>query len=179
MQVVIGESVLQLVQGDITGEDTDAIVNAANGRLLPGGGVCGAIHRAAGPELAQACAKIGSCPTGQVKVTDGFNLKARYVFHTVGPVYRGCGEDAVLLASCYRECLKKAVEMGLKSISFPAISTGIFGYPVKEAARVALKTITGFLGEQKPRITVRVVLYSSPDYEIHKEVLTSIRNKKE
>ena len=137
----IGNSVLEIVQGDITEQDTDAIVNAANSRLAPGGGVCGAIHRAAGPKLAKACARIGGCPIGGVRVTEGFNLKAKYVFHAVGPVYQGVPEDAELLASCYRESLKKAVEMGLTSISFPAISTGIFGYPIREAAEVALNSI--------------------------------------
>lgn len=175
MQWEIGNSVLELGRGDITQQDVDAIVNAANGRLTPGGGVCGAIHRAAGPDLAKACAKIGGCSTGEVRVTAGFNLKARYVFHAVGPVYRGRPEDARLLASCYREALIKAVEMSLRSIAFPAISTGIYGYPVREAAEVALNTIVAYLKENQPGILVRMVLFNSVDYNAHVEVLQELQ----
>jgi len=175
----IGNNVLEIVQGDITEQDTDAIVNAANSRLAPGGGVCGAIHRAAGPKLAMACAQIGGCPTGEVRVTEGFNLKAKYVFHAVGPVYRGAPEDAELLASCYRESLKKAVEMGLASISFPAISTGIFGYPIREAAEVALNSIAEFLRTCSAGLKVRMVLFSKPDFEVHREVLHHLMSGRE
>ncbi len=170
----IGNNLLEIVQGDITEQDTDVIVNAANAQLAPGGGVCGAIHRAAGPELAKACAKLGGCPTGELRVTPGFNLKAKYVFHAVGPVYRGLPEDARLLASCYKESLQKLVDMGLTSISFPAISTGIFGYPMREAAQVALKTVADFLKGCSAGITVRMVLFSKPDYEVHREVLEEL-----
>jgi len=173
----IGNNRLEIVQGDITEQDTDVIVNAANSRLAPGGGVCGAIHRAAGPELAEACAKIGGCPTGEVRVTPGFNLKAKYVFHAVGPVYKGLPEDAELLASCYRESLKKLVELGLTTISFPAISTGIYGYPVREAAQVALSAIADFLQNCSAGLTARMVLFSRPDYEIHREVLMQLMEK--
>ncbi len=121
---------IEIVEGDITRLDVDAIVNAANQMLAPGGGVCGAIHRAAGPELAEACARLGGCETGEAKITPGFRLPARYVIHTVGPVWGGgeSGEE-VLLAACYRNSLALAAEHGLSTIAFPAISTGIFGFP--------------------------------------------------
>ncbi|MGI6488546.1 MAG: macro domain-containing protein [Syntrophomonadaceae bacterium] len=176
MRWEVGNGVVELVTGDITQEQTDAIVNAANGRLLPGGGVCGAIHRAAGPELARDCARIGGCPTGEVRVTPGFNLQAKYVFHAVGPVYHGNPGDEIMLASCYREALREAERMGLKSISFPAISTGIFGYPIKEAARVALRTIIEFLRQSQAGLGVRMVLFSSPDYEVHARVLRDLQH---
>jgi O-acetyl-ADP-ribose deacetylase (regulator of RNase III) len=130
---------------DITTLDTDAIVNAANESLAPGGGVCGAIHRAAGPELARACAAIGPCPTGEARITPGFRLPAGYVIHAVGPVWRGGGEgEAELLASAYRSALRLAEEHGLRSIAFPAISTGIYGYPLDSATEVALRAVRGF-----------------------------------
>jgi O-acetyl-ADP-ribose deacetylase (regulator of RNase III) len=130
---------------DITTLDTDAIVNAANEALAPGGGVCGAIHRAAGPELARACAAIGHCPTGEARITPGFRLLAGYVIHAVGPVWRGGGEgEADLLASAYRSALRLAEEHGLRSIAFPAISTGIYGYPLDSATEVALGAVRGF-----------------------------------
>lgn len=175
MRRKIGNSVLELVEGDITREEVDAIVNAANDRLLPGGGVCGAIHRAAGPGLARACAEIGYCPTGQVRVTKGFNLKAEYVFHAVGPIYRERPEDAGLLTSCYREALRLAREMKLRSISFPAISTGIYGYPVREAAKIAIETIVAFLRENSPEMLVRMVLFTPADYDIHCKVLQEVQ----
>jgi O-acetyl-ADP-ribose deacetylase (regulator of RNase III) len=127
---------------DITTLDVDAIVNAANESLAPGGGVCGAIHRAAGPELARACAAVGACPTGEARITPGFNLPARYVIHAVGPVWGGghAGE-AALLASAYRSAMALAAQHGLASVAFPAISTGIFGYPLQEATRVAVTTV--------------------------------------
>lgn len=127
---------------DITTLATDAIVNAANELLAPGGGVCGAIHRAAGPELARACARIGRCPTGEARLTPGFRLPARYVVHAVGPVWRGGGEgEAALLASAYRSALRLARDHGLRSIAFPAISTGIYGYPLDQATGVAVSTV--------------------------------------
>jgi O-acetyl-ADP-ribose deacetylase (regulator of RNase III) len=133
---------------DITTLDVDAIVNAANSSLMPGGGVCGAIHRAAGPELAQACAQLGGCPTGAARITPGFRLSARFVIHAVGPVWSGGGAgEAALLASAYRASLTLAKAHSLRSIAFPAISTGIFGYPLDAATAVAVKTVRAELAE--------------------------------
>ncbi|MDH3792303.1 MAG: O-acetyl-ADP-ribose deacetylase, partial [Rhodospirillales bacterium] len=130
----------------ITTLEVDAIVNAANTELAPGGGVCGAIHRAAGPELAEECAKIGGCPTGEARITGGYRLPAKHVIHTVGPVWHGGGqgEDA-LLAACYRNSLDLAQDHGLASIAFPAISTGVFGYPLERATGIAVETVRGWL----------------------------------
>src|SRR5690349_18466118 len=131
-----------IVKGDITKLDVDAIVNAANSSLLGGGGVDGAIHRAAGPELAEYCRTLGGCKTGQAKITPGFKLKARWIIHTVGPVWQdGAHNEANLLASCYRSSLKLAIDRSLTSIAFPAISTGAFGYPLEEACKIALASV--------------------------------------
>ncbi len=140
---------IEIYAGDITQLDVDAIVNAANEALVPGGGVCGAIHRAAGPELAEACARIGRCPTGGARITPGFALKARHVIHAVGPVWQGGTEDeADLLASAYRCSLDLAKRHGLASIAFPAISTGVYGYPAGPAAEIAVGTLCGWLATE-------------------------------
>lgn len=137
---------IEIHAGDITKLDVGAIVNAANDRLAPGGGVCGAIHRAAGPGLARECAEIGYCPTGEARITGGYDLAAAHVIHAVGPVWHGGRQgEAELLAGCYRTCLALAKEAGLNSIAFPAISTGIYGYPLADATRVAVETTRGWL----------------------------------
>ncbi|MCY3578549.1 MAG: O-acetyl-ADP-ribose deacetylase [bacterium] len=133
---------LELVLGDITAEDVDAIVNAANHTLLGGGGVDGAIHRAAGPELVEYCRTLGGCETGEATITPGFNLTARWVIHTVGPVWHGGGHgEPELLASCYRESLARADEVEAETVAFPAISTGVFGYPIEAATAIAIETV--------------------------------------
>jgi len=132
---------LEIVEGDITDIAIDVIVNAANERLMPGAGVCGAIHHAAGPRLAEVCAAIGHCPPGEARITPGFDLPARHVIHTVGPVWHGGTRgEPILLAACYRNSLVLAREAGCRGIAFPAIATGIFGYPPEAAARVAVTT---------------------------------------
>lgn len=146
---------------DITTLGTDAIVNAANRQLAPGGGVCGAIHRAAGPELARACAALGGCPTGEARITPGFALPARYVIHAVGPVWQGGGSgEAELLASAYRSALVLAREHGCRSVAFPAISTGIYGYPLEEATEIAVRTVRDFAAEAAPLELVHFACFS-------------------
>lgn len=133
---------IEVIRADITELDLDAIVNAANSSLLGGGGVDGAIHAAAGPELLRECSALGGCPTGEARITAGYDLRARFVIHTVGPVWHeGRDNEAELLASCYRNCMRLANENGLQTIAFPAISTGIFGYPVDQAALIAVSEI--------------------------------------
>ncbi|WP_340116433.1 O-acetyl-ADP-ribose deacetylase [Pelagibius sp. 7325] len=140
------DSRIEIFPGDITKLDVDAIVNAANAQLRPGGGVCGAIHRAAGKNLREACAKIGGCDTGQSVHTDGYDLKAKYVIHTVGPVWHGGDRnEEALLASCYRTALKIAKQIGARSLAFPAISTGIYGFPLDRATGIAVATVRDFL----------------------------------
>jgi len=173
MQVKVGNAIIELVLGDITQQETDAVVNAANQRLSPGGGVSGAIHRAAGPKLWEECKKLGGCETGEAKITSGYNLVARYVIHTVGPVYSGSPRDQELLAYCYENSLKLALSHNIGSISFPALSTGVFGYPMDEAATVALKTVTDFLKGSK-EIKVRFVLRDEDALKIHEERLKSL-----
>ncbi len=134
---------IEIIHADITALQIDAIVNAANNSLLGGGGVDGAIHAAAGPQLLQACREIGPCPTGDVRVTPGFNLPARWIVHAVGPIWQGGNRgEADLLASCYRSALQLAAESGWRSLAFPCISTGVYGYPKKEAARIALRELS-------------------------------------
>ena len=175
MEVKIGASTLELVEGDITRQDTEAIVNAANAALRPGGGVDGAIHRAGGPAIEAECRRLGSCPTGEARVTTGGNLKARYVIHTVGPVYQDGGhQEPELLASCYRESLKLASAQGIKSLAFPSISTGVYGYPIEDAARIALKTVTGYLAHHPEIERVRLVLFGRAAYEVYAQALQEI-----
>jgi len=160
---------VEFVQGDITAMDVDAIVNAANKSLLGGGGVDGAIHRAAGPELLRECRTLGGCETGDAKITRGYGLKARHVIHTVGPIYRGgiSGEPG-LLESCYRKCFEVANENRLKSIAFPSISTGAYGYPIGEASRIALSTALTQI-QRFPEIErVVFVLFSKGDLEVYR-----------
>jgi O-acetyl-ADP-ribose deacetylase (regulator of RNase III) len=167
MDVQIEKCVLSLIQGDITLEETDAIVNAANSRLAGGAGVDGAIHDAGGPSIMMECRKIGGCPAGQAVITTGGNLKARYVIHTVGPVYQGGTRgEAALLKSAYLESLKLASARGLKSLAFPAISTGVYAYPVHEAARIALKTAMDYLKEHSDIERVRFVLFGQAMFDI-------------
>ena len=161
MQVVIGNTRLELAEGDITEQETDAIVNAARPDLLGGSGVDDAIHHSGGIQILDECIRIGGCPVGEAVITTGGNLKARYVIHTVGPVYEeGDDYEAELLACCYENSLRVAVEHDVRSIAFPSISTGAFLYPVEEAAPVALQAIVDFLkNEEHDLELVRIVLY--------------------
>ena len=164
---------IELVQGDITRQTTDAIVNAANTTLLGGGGVDGAIHRAGGPDILAACRELGGCATGDAKLTPGGRLAARFVIHTVGPVYRdGRHREPDLLASAYRRSLEVAVGAGLRSVAFPSISTGAYGYPIAEAAPIALRTVRLF-GREHPGTLdlIRFVLFSAPDLAVYQETL--------
>ncbi len=165
----INNSRLEVVKGDITKQETDAVVNAANKRLAPGGGVAGAIHKAAGPELYEECKELGGCETGDAKITGGYELPADHVIHTVGPVYSGSDKDEMDLRSSYRRSLEVALENDIESISFPSISTGAFGYPTDEAAEIALDEIKSFLEDNEGIDLVRMVLYSEEDYEIYLE----------
>jgi len=158
--------------GDITAATTDAIVNAANGTLLGGGGVDGAIHRAAGPGLLAECRTLGGCATGDAKLTGGYDLPARHVIHTVGPVWRGGREgEADRLASCYRTSLQIAEANGLKSIAFPAISTGIYGYPATAAAAIAVATVKAFCETRNCIDLVRFVCFDQATFDIYRELL--------
>ncbi len=175
MGVQIGTSRMALAQGDITREGTEAIVNAANTSLLGGGGVDGAIHRAGGPQILEECRAIGGCPTGEARITSGGRLKARYVIHAVGPVYRdGRRGEAALLEGAYRKSLELASAHGIRSISFPAISTGAYAYPMDEAARIALTTARDYLRERPEIALVRFVLFGAPAYDAFARVLREL-----
>ena len=175
MQIKVNNATLELVQGDITQQDIDAIVNAANPSLLGGGGVDGAIHRGAGPQLLEECRTLGGCETGDAKITKGYNLKAKHVIHTVGPVYRRDGKQAPeLLASAYRRSLEVASENGLKSVAFPSISTGAYGYPLNEAAPIALKTVAEFFKVHPEIELVRFVLFDGKTLAAYEEALKKI-----
>lgn len=168
LQVQSGTSTLVLLQGDITQQDTDAIVNAANSSLLGGGGVDGAIHRAAGPELLAECRTLGGCPTGEARITKGYNLTARHVIHTVGPVWHGGKQnEEELLRSAYRSSLELAVENKIESIAFPSISTGAYGFPIEKASRIAFGTVKEFVQKHDQPREVRFVVFSQSDYGVY------------
>ena len=163
MARTVNNTRIEAVQGDITREKVDAVVNAANKSLLGGGGVDGAIHRAGGPAILAECRKLGGCDTGDAKITTAGNMPAKHVIHTVGPVYRdGKHGEPDLLAGCFRRSLEVAVENGLTSVAFPAISCGVYGYPIPEAARIAVKTVADFAESHDGPELVRFVLFS-PD----------------
>jgi O-acetyl-ADP-ribose deacetylase (regulator of RNase III) len=168
---------IEIQQGDITGFGVDAIVNAANSSLLGGGGVDGAIHRAAGPELLAECRAIGGCPTGEARITKGYHLPAKHVIHTVGPVYSKKSKEQAqeLLSRCYRNSLQLAIENNLATIAFPAISCGVYGYPIKSACKVAIDTTCNVLTENSPLQIVTFVLFSPADRQVYDDYLASIR----
>jgi len=165
---------IEAVRGDITTQDVDAIVNAANESLLGGGGVDGAIHRAAGPDLLEECGGLGGCPTGQSKITKSYRLPARFVIHTVGPVWHGGGRgEPALLASCYRSSLLLAVDHGCRSVAFPAISCGVYGYPLEEAAQVSVAAVREFISANPPLELIRWVLFDAAADSVWRTVLGS------
>ena len=179
MMAKINQTSLALVRGDITSERVDAIANAANEGLMGGGGVDGAIHRAGGPAIAVECsairAKQGGCPTGQAVITTGGNLPAQHVIHTVGPIWRGgTAGEAELLASCYRESLRLAVEHSIKTIAFPSISTGVYGYPVTQAAVIALNAVKQFLETHDGLDEVRFVLFDDATSGAYENALATM-----
>jgi O-acetyl-ADP-ribose deacetylase len=166
------DKIVDLIKGDITTVDADAIVNAANTSLLGGGGVDGAIHKAAGPELLNECRSLGGCKTGKAKMTRGYRLRARYIIHTVGPVwFGGLKNEARLLASCYQSCLSLANENRIRSIAFPGISTGVYGFPKEKAAEIAVNETREFLKNARYPEKVIFVAFSDSDYEIYRKLL--------
>ena len=175
MKTTIHQSTLEVVQGDITQQEIEAIGNAANAALAGGGGVDGAIHRAGGPAImAELKAKYKGCPTGSAVITGGGNLKARYVIHAVGPRYSGSPKDAELLSGAYRKSLELCTQNKISSIAFPSISTGIYGYPVEEASQVAIKTVKGYLKDHPEIKLVRFVLFDSNTYRVYEQTLKKL-----
>ena len=163
---------LSVIQGDITKQNVDAIVNAANPTLLGGGGVDGAIHRAAGTELYEACKKLNGCNTGEAKITPGFHLPAKFIIHTVGPVWQGGDKNEdELLALCYKNSLQLAVENEIKTIAFPAISTGVYSFPVKRAAEIAVKEVKEFLKDNDKIDKVYFVCFDEKNFQTYFEIL--------
>ncbi|MBI4115336.1 MAG: O-acetyl-ADP-ribose deacetylase [Candidatus Omnitrophica bacterium] len=167
---------IELVQGDITKQKVDAIVNAANTTLLGGGGVDGAIHRAAGLELLEECRKLGGCPTGEAKVTKGYKLPAKFVIHTVGPVWHGgTKREDDLLRSCYRNSLRLAEEYGMRTVAFPSISTGAYRFPIERASSIAVETVRECLETFKNIEKVVFVCFSEADYQIYRKIIDSLK----
>ena len=171
----MSEAKMEIVQGDITRMKVDAIVNAANSSLLGGGGVDGAIHRAAGPQLLEECRGLGGCPTGEARITRGYDLPAKHVIHTVGPVWHGGdrGEEE-LLANCYRNSLRLAAENGIETIAFPSISTGVYRFPIDQACRIALREVQAFLAKKSPLRKVLFVCFSESDARIYRQALQEL-----
>ena len=166
---------IELVKGDITQMEVDAIVNAANKSLLGGGGVDGAIHRAAGPDLLDECRTLNGCETGEAKITRSYNLPAKYIIHTVGPVWHGgMNDEPQLLANCYKNSLKIALDKKLKTVAFPNISTGVYRFPKEMAASIAIRTVNNFLNEHKRIESVFFVCYDEENYNLYKEKLIQL-----
>ena len=175
MKVTVQKSTLEVVQGDITQQETEAIGNAANSRLAGGGGVDGAIHRAGGQAImAELRAKYKGCPTGSAVITGGGNLKAKYVIHAVGPRYSGLAKDAELLSGAYQKSLELCTQNKISSIAFPSISTGVYGYPVEEASQIAIKTVKDYLKDHPEIKLVRFVLFDSNTYRVYEETLKKL-----
>ena len=186
MEFLVGTATLELIKGDITEVEADAIVNAANSSLLGGGGVDGAIHRKGGPKILEECKRIRSTewpdglPTGKAVITTGGNLKAKFVIHTVGPVWLGGFHvESELLKQAYRNSLKLAIARGLKSVAFPSISTGAYGYPIEEASRVATKTVVDFLDNEDKLVRVTFVLFSEADFQVYVGAVKAILSNSE
>ncbi|MBI4697338.1 MAG: O-acetyl-ADP-ribose deacetylase [Nitrospirae bacterium] len=179
MEIKINKSILSLVEGDITKQNTEAIVNAANKTLRGGGGVDGAIHKAGGPAILEECIQIGGCETGGAVITTGGKLKAKYVIHTVGPVYvDGLREEPKFLRESYKNCLKLSSSKGIRSIAFPSISTGAYGYPIEQAAMIAARSVMIYLKRHPEIELVRFVLFSKKDLAVYENAVKALLKKK-